>query len=406
MPRHDIASFLARFVRPLVTGGELHVGRPLTSADLARFEAELGNATVELVAVDEARTDVLAELVARPPALVLDADELALAVGLHDALVLAHPDADGALVTDAMRRKIAGAALRMVSQPLSRDRTRVLARHALLHNLLELGRTDVTVSWWTGRARFLGQKPPARLTAWKGVRRVREEVTRAGFDELLASPEVAPVIAALLRRTPLTQLVAAGPAAPPLHWEDAVFLLRDAELARAVAYAAIRPEEPRAQIAAPARMAAALEQMLERTPPEADVRAVAAFLVHVAALLAMAEAHLTSASAKSPLLSAVLAGGPGPGRPRGLATFFALPVALERVAPRLGTPPGLAAEPAWQRRWQVLKSQAAELVGQPLIDSLAARLGRHLGVPLAAVAAPAEAPPPPVPGPPRAPAAS
>lgn len=383
MPRPDVASFLERFVRPLVAGGEVHVARPLTTVDLQRFASDLSNASVELVAVDEARSDVLAELVARPPALVLDADELALAVGLHNALVLAHPDADGALVTDAMRRKIAAAALRMVSQPPSRDRTRVLARHALLHNLLDLGRSDVTVSWWTGRARFLGQKPPARLTAWKGMRRVREEVTRAGFDELLASPEVAPVMAALLRRTPLTQLLGASAVAPPLHWEDAVFLLRDAELARAIAYAAIRPDEPRAQVATPARMAAAFEQMLERSPAVADVRAVAAFLSHLSALLAMAEAHLTSPAAKSPLLSAVLAGGPGAGRPRGLATFFALPVALDRVEPRLGRPPGLAAEAVWQRRWVAFKSQAIELVGQPLIDSLAARLARHLGAPAA-----------------------
>ncbi len=393
MPRPDVATFLDRFVRPLVAGGEVHVSRPLTSVDLARFEADLGSATVALVAVDEARTEVLAELVARPPALVLDADELALAVGLHDALVLAHPDADGTLVTDGMRRKIAAAALRMVSQPLSRDRTRVLARHALLHNLFDLGRADVTVSWWTGRARFLGQKPPLRLRAWKGVRRVREEVARAGFDELLATPDVAPVIASLLRRTPLTQLLGVSALAPPLHWEDAVFLLRDAELARAVAYAAIRPDEPRAQIAAPARMAAAFEQMLERSPPVADVRAVAAFLSHIAALLAMAEAHLTSPAARSPLLSAVLGGGPGAGRPRGLAAFFALPVALDRVAPRLGAPPGLAAEAAWQRRWLAFKSQATELVGQPLIDSLVARLGRHLGeVAAVAPAAPALTP--------------
>jgi len=379
MARIDVATFLTRFVRPLVTGGELHVERPLTTVDLLRFERDLDGATVELVAVDEARTDVLAELVARPPALVLDAEELALAVGLHDALVLAHPDADGALVTDGMRRKIAATALRMVSQPLTRDRTRVLARHALLHNLLDLGRADLTVTWWTGRARFLGQKAPARLTTWKSVRRVREEVTRAGFDELLATPEVAPVMAALLRRTPLTQLLSTHAAAPPLHWEDAVFVLRDPELARAVAYAAIRAEDPRQQIATPARLAAAFEQMLERTPPAADVRAVAAFLVHLTGLFALAEGHLAEPGARSPLLAAALGGGPGPQRPRGLVTLFALPDALAKVAPELATPPGIQAEPAWRRRWQVHRTQIAELVGPALVDSLVPRLARHLG---------------------------
>ena len=32
----------------------------------------------------------------------------------------------------------------------------------------------------------------------------------------------------LLRRTPLTQLLDNHPGAPPIHWEDAVFVLRDA----------------------------------------------------------------------------------------------------------------------------------------------------------------------------------
>jgi hypothetical protein len=42
MARPDVARFLSSFVLPLVAGGEVHVGRPLTTADLQRFEAELG----------------------------------------------------------------------------------------------------------------------------------------------------------------------------------------------------------------------------------------------------------------------------------------------------------------------------------------------------------------------------
>ena len=105
------------------------------------------------------------------------------------------------------------------------------------------------------------------------------------FDELLAVPDTAPIVATLLRRTPLTQLLDNHPGAPPLHWEDAVFVLRDAELARAVAYRLVPPDAPpRDAVAGPARLAAAFEQMLERAPDEADVRAVAAFLVHLNAL--------------------------------------------------------------------------------------------------------------------------
>ena len=306
MARPHVRDFLSRFVRPLVAGGEIHIGPPIPTADVDRWEHELDDASVELVEVDEARQAVVSTLVCRPPSFVLEADELALAAGLHNALFLVHPRAEEWSVSDRTRRKIIDTALAQVSQPLTQNRTRVMARHALLHNLFHLTRSDVTVSWWTGRARFQGQKPPARLTAWRGVRRVREDVTVVDFEELLAVPDTAPVVATLLRRTPLTQLLDAHPGAPPLHWEDAVFLLRDAELARAVTYRLVPDASPRDQIAGPARLAAAFEQMLERAPDEADVRAVAAFLVHLAALFCFGELGLREASAKSPVISTVL----------------------------------------------------------------------------------------------------
>jgi hypothetical protein len=377
MARPHVREFLAKFVRPLVAGGELHVGAPIPLPDLQRWEAELHDASVELVAVDEARHGVLSTLVCRPPAFLIEGDELALAAGLHNALFLVHPRADEWSVSDRQRRKIIDTALAMVSQPMTRNRTRVMARHALFHNVFHLTRNDTTVSWWTGRARFQGQKPPARLTAWKGMRRVREEVTVVDFDELLAVPDTAPVIATLLRRTPLTQLLDSHPGAPPLHWEDAVFLLRDAELARAVAYRLVPDAAPRDVVAGPARLAAAFEQMLERAPDEADVRAVAAFLVHLSALFCLGELQLREPSAKSPLISIVLAAEAAGQRPRGLATLFALPGALAQVDPRLATPPGIAEVPALAARWQVHRAQAAELLSDAVIEALAARMRRH-----------------------------
>lgn len=387
MSKPHVREFLDRFVRPLVAGGELHVGAPIAARDLERWERELPDASVELVAVDEARHAVLSTLVCRPPAFVLDREELALAAGLHDALFLVHPRADAWSVSDKQRRRIVDTAVAMVGQPLTRDRTRVLARHALLHNVFRLTRTDVTVSWWTGRARFQGQKPPARLTAWKGMRRVREDEAIVDFDELLAVPDTAPIVATLLRRTPLTQLLDSHPGAPPLHWEDAVFLLRDPELARAVAYQLVPEASARAgggrggwpeQIAGPARLAAAFEQMLERAPDEADVRAVTAFLVHLNALLCMGELHLREPDAKSPLLSTVLSVEGAGQRPRGLATLFALPGAVALVDGRLAVPPGTEAMPALARRWAVHRAQTAALLSDAVIEGLAGRLRRHL----------------------------
>jgi hypothetical protein len=378
MARPHVSQFLDRFVRPLVAGGELHVGAPIPTADVDRWEGELAHASVEQVAVDDARTAVLSTLVVRPPALILERDDLALAAGLHNALFLVHPRAERWSVSDRQRRRIIDNALSLVSQPLSKYRTRVMARHALLHNLFHLKRHDVVVSWWTGRARFQGQRPSARLTAWPSIRRVREDVSTVDFDELLAVPDTAPIVATLLRRTPLTQLLDNHPGAPPLHWEDAVFLLRDHELARAIAYRLVPDASPRDQIAGPARLAAAFEQMLERAPDEADVRAVTAFLVHLSALFCLGEIHLREVHAKSPLISTVLASESAAQRPRGLTTLFALPGALAAVDPRLATPPGIESIPALAARWRVHRQQSAELLSDAVIDALAQRLRRHL----------------------------
>jgi hypothetical protein len=209
---------------------------------------------------------------------------------------------------------------------------------------------------------------------------VREDVTVVDFEELLAVPDTAPIVATLLRRTPLTQLLDNHPGAPPLHWEDAVFVLRDAELVRAVAYRLVPDGQPREVVAGPARLAAAFEQMLERAPAEADVRAVAAFLVHLNALFCMTEVEVREPNAKSPLITNVLGLEVMAQRPRGLATLFALPAALAVVDQRLAIPPGVEQLPALARRWGIHRAQTLELLGEALIDALAARLRRHLRV--------------------------
>ena len=67
-------------------------------------------------------------------------------------------------------------------------------------------------------------------------------------------------------------------------------------------------------------------------------------------------------------------------RPRGLTTLFALPDAVALVDPRLAQPPGIDAVPALGRRWRVHHAQAVELLGEAVLDTLAAHL-RRLGSP-------------------------
>lgn len=379
-----VGDFLRGFVQPLVEGGEVHVGKPISDSELVALQQGLPHATVELVAVDDARTRAISDLVVRPPSFVLDEDELALAAALHNLLFLEHPDAEAWSVPSSRLARVRDTARRFVDRPPARDRYHLLARHALLHNLFDLTRVDITLSWWTGSAKFFGQQPPRRLTRWRGVRRVSEDRATARYTDLLGDPDVESVIAALLRLTPLTDLLSDPRGGPSVEWEDAVVALRDAELARAVAYRALPLDaDPDRAVAAPARFALSFERMVERRPDPADARCVAAFLVHLNALIAVAEARDPDPNAPSALLTAVLAPERAARRPRGLTTFFAMPAALQRVAPGLATPPGVAEDARVQARWQRHRAQVADAVGEAVIDTLATRLGRALGAPAA-----------------------
>ncbi|GAB4528377.1 MAG: hypothetical protein Tsb0020_45560 [Haliangiales bacterium] len=370
---------MADFVLPLVAGGELRIGRPISLAEAEHLGQDLPHASAPLVEIDEARAAVLSELIVRPPALVLDADEVYLAAALYNVLFLVHPEVDGVTLGRRGLSRVAETARRLAAQPLTRSRRAILARHALLHNVFDVARADIRVSWWTGSAEFRGQAPPTRLVAWRDLRRVREETEWATYADLMNSDEATPVMAILMRRSPLTQLLSAHPQAPALHWEDAVFLLRDPELARAICYRALAPTDAHDKLAAPARYAAAFEQLLERNPNPSDIRTVAAFLVHLAALLALGETGQRDMSAASATLTTVLSPERASKRPRGLATFLALPNALRAVDVQLSAPPGLTDDPRLLQRWQLHRAQIADGVGDAVIETLTARIQRRLG---------------------------
>jgi hypothetical protein len=380
MSTRTVQQFLEGFALPFVSGGDVHIGAPIRLDELEQFGAQLDGATAATVAIDDAREQALAPLLSRVPALVLEAEDVSLLAALHNALFLAHPRAEGWFVRDRSRRRVVDASLTMASVPLTTVKRRIVGRHGLLHQLFRVSRDDISLSWWTGSAKYYGQQPPARLTAWSGLRRVHQTKEVTGFSELLVTTDAAPIIATLVRRTPLTQILEFSKGAPPLHWEDAVFVLRDHELARAVAYAltpSMRGSTSAQNFGALWRAAAAFEQMLERNPAQSDVRAVAAFLVYCSGLLCLDEATVRSGQDKSALVSGALATGDGGERERGAAPFFALPAALALVDDRLSMPPGLPIDAS--ARWAIHRSQAQAILGDGVIEALATRLRRHIG---------------------------
>jgi hypothetical protein len=372
----NVANFLEQFALPLVAGGQLRIGSPITPAELTTMGVELDQSALQSTAVDDAREAVLSVHLAQPPRLLLEAEDLSLLAALHNALFLAHPDANLRLVSQRGRRRVIDASLTMASIPMTSHRQRVLGRYALFHHLFGISRRDISLTWWTGSARFTGQQPPARLTRWSQLRRVQRQEEIAGFADLLAGDDTAPIIATLARRIPLLQLMHFSQGAPPLHWEDAAFVLRDASLARVVIH---QLAETRGE-AKLWRATAAFEQMLERTPPAADVLAVSAGLVYAEMLLCIEEARGASSADRSPqMVKALGTSDAGGQRALGAATFFALPSALAQAYPALAVPPGLMQLPSAWTRWQRRRAQAVAALGDTIVDSLVARLRRHLG---------------------------
>ncbi len=366
--------FLTRFVLPLIKGGDVYVGTPIDMERYLSMTQELAEAGEAVSAIDAARHDILCEVVLDPPVLSFGEEELALAVAVHNLLFLSHPRGASASLT----RRVLATAAELADQSVCEDCATALSRHGLLHALFDVARADTRVSWWLGSRTFLGQKPPPRLTRLKTVRRVREEQVWVGFAELLRTAQSQPVLSAILRRSPLTPFLARAVDAPAIRLEEAMFLLRDAELARAIAYAAIAGDTAEEKLAKPSAYGAALEQMLERNPDEAEVRTMTAFLVYLNTLLVMAEQDLARrGGARISLLSELAPERTGQ-RMRGLVTFLAVPSAIERVDPRLCQVPGISADPKIRHRWQRHQHKVAELVGEAVIEALASRFRRHL----------------------------
>ena len=115
----------------------------------------------------------------------------------------------------------------------------------------------------------------------------------------------------------------------------------------------------------------------------ADLRAATAFLVHVAALVALTETtNATDLDAPSPLVGAALGAkraGEGPDPTLGLRMFFAVPDAAARVDPALGRPPGIEDDRKLARRWAVHRAQVRSALGEERLAQLARRLAVALG---------------------------
>jgi hypothetical protein len=248
---------------PLVLGGPVHPVRPFGGPLGLRLgiqrrvvDADLAS-RLDVARVRRAR--LLAPVDTLPE---LDEAEWAALAALNDILQITNHHLGGPLTRGRYLRLIVNVGWLCERIPAPRDVAGALSRHATFARALDLARTDSIVSWWTGSARFRGEVPPARLLAWREIRRVRVDATKIPLAEMtLGMPGIAAdafqeMLALWLTRTPLTDLATAPRKTPVFAWSASTLSLIATPFGRALGFRALA-DHPADQVVAALRRAAA-----------------------------------------------------------------------------------------------------------------------------------------------------
>jgi hypothetical protein len=157
--------------------------------------------------------------------------EWALAALLHDLVQATHPGFNAVFRRSGPLRILSVIEKTLERIPRARTAGDALSRHTWLSRMFDLARTDVEVKWWTGSETFLGEEPPARLTAWPEIRRVQQTRTPRPLMDLPTAggavdvQRFTSVVEGLLKATPLTDLATIDRVAPVFTWQHETLAL-------------------------------------------------------------------------------------------------------------------------------------------------------------------------------------
>jgi hypothetical protein len=234
---------VTRIVLPLVLGGKLQLARPFGPAALTVGQNERlldpdARTNLDVARVRRARllapVDVLPEL---------DASDWAIAAVLNDLLQATNHNLGG--IFTRRRYEVLLASVIDICQriPIPRDVGEALSRHATFARITELFRTDMTVSWWTGSARFRGEVPPDRLLAWRNLRRVQVDSERIPLDRMADNLAVMDgfldALSAWLHLSPLTDIATMTRDSPAFVWSPSTIAVIAVPAGRTLAFRAL-----------------------------------------------------------------------------------------------------------------------------------------------------------------------
>jgi hypothetical protein len=345
---------------PLAMGGELRPGHGIGARAALALGRERVPADPELAGrVQAARVRNARRLA---PLDRLDAPteaEWALCAAVHDLLQAANPTFDAPLRRAAATRILSLAVQTIDRVPPPATVRDALSRHTWLARVLDVARTDTTVSWWVGSRPFVGFEPPPRVQSWPDLRRVQVVATPRPLVELapLAFDRTMLIEAAarLLARTPLTEIATCTRAAPAFVWGPASLALIATHAGRTLALRALARLP---SLAVDAALGRATREIALRRPPAAIGPA----------LVLLAERALADAQSRAP----------GPGHPQartGPTRIGELPPASQ---PDVAFARALGAALARKRleadaEWPVAERRRLSAVLEPAARSTAAR---------------------------------
>jgi hypothetical protein len=217
------ARLFASVTAPLVLAGAIRPGHAIG----ARAALSLGDGRPP---ADRELADRVAAARVRRARRLLPIDALpdpngadwALSAAFHDILQAANPIFDAPLRRGSAARilDLAVATIARVPEPASVGEA--LSRHTWLSRIPDVTRTDTDITWWAGARQFRGVDPPERLQAWPHLRRVSVDRTAHRLLDLaplaVDRERLESAVAALLSRTPLTDLATCSRIAPIFAW--------------------------------------------------------------------------------------------------------------------------------------------------------------------------------------------
>jgi len=234
-----------RVLAPLTLGDELRPVAPIGARRaLAAAELDLELPSAVQNDVLDARLSITRRLAPIDRLPLPGRAEWLLVFALNDLLQATNASLEGPFARDRAERLVEMASEVVAHAGAPATVLEAIARHATLSRVVELERRDTTVSWWVGSRSFAGARPPARLLAWRKLRRVEEHVKTVPIFEMPRADRRwasrwSEVLRALLAATPLTDLVAADRRAPPFAFTGATLGLVRTHVGRFIALRAL-----------------------------------------------------------------------------------------------------------------------------------------------------------------------